>query len=131
MLQWPEIKLDGCRFNLSQAWWRAIQRFEFATDYTNEESEISKWLHYCFGLIYLNPEDVENCFNIDLYNIKPNDSRLDKFYDYLKNTNIDERATFPPKVWAEASSELTKSTNACESFHAHFNANCNHSHPNV
>jgi len=82
-------------------------------------------------LIYLNPEDVDYCFSIDLYNTKPNDDRLDKFYDYLKNTYIDERAIFPPKVWAEASSELTKSTNACESFHAHFNANFNHSHPNI
>jgi len=34
-------------------------------------------------------------------------------------------------VWAETSFELTKSTNACESFHAHFNANFNHSHPNI
>ncbi|KAF0761107.1 Dimer Tnp hAT domain-containing protein [Aphis craccivora] len=37
----------------------------------------------------------------------------------------------PPKVWAEASSELIKSTNACESFHDHFKSNFNHSHPNI
>ncbi|CAI6369784.1 unnamed protein product [Macrosiphum euphorbiae] len=84
MLQWPGIQLDGCRFHLSQAWYRAIQRFGLAADYKNDESEISKWLHYCFGLIFLNPEDVENCFSIDLYNAKPNDDRLDTFYDYLK-----------------------------------------------
>jgi len=103
--------------------WARNSKIWLATDCKNDESEISKWLHYCFGLIYLNPEDVENCFSIDLYNIKPNDDRPDKFYNYLKNTYIDEEATFPPKVWAKASSELTKSTNACESFHAHFNCN--------
>jgi predicted GTPase len=56
---------------------------------------------------------------------------LDAFYDYLKNTFIGEGAIFSPTVWAEASSELTKSTNACESFHAHFKSNFNHSHPNI
>jgi len=101
MLQWPELNKMVVVF---------IRRFLLATDYKNDESEISKWLQYCFELIYLNPEDVENCFSIDLYNIKPNDGRLDKFYDYFKNTYIDERATFPPKVWAEASSELTRPT---------------------
>jgi hypothetical protein len=30
-----------------------------------------------------------------------------------------------------ASSKLTKSTNVCESFHAHFKSNFNHSHPNI
>jgi len=82
-------------------------------------------------LIFLNPEDVENYFSLDLYNTKPNDDHLDTFYDYLKNTYIGEQAIFPPKVWAETSSELTKSTNACESFHAHFKSSFNHSHPNI
>jgi hypothetical protein len=42
MLQWPGIKLDGFRFHLSQAWWRAIHRFGLTTEYQNDESEISK-----------------------------------------------------------------------------------------
>jgi len=41
MLQWPEIKLDGCRFHLSQTWWRAIQRLGLAADYKNDGSEIT------------------------------------------------------------------------------------------
>ena len=65
------------------------------------------------------------------YYTKPNDDRLDTFYDYLKNTYIGEGAIFLPTVWAEASSELTKSTNACESFHAHFKSKFYQSHPNI
>jgi hypothetical protein len=45
MLQWLRIKLTSCRFHLSQAWWCAIQRFGLATNYKNDELEISKWLN--------------------------------------------------------------------------------------
>jgi hypothetical protein len=40
-------------------------------------------------------------------------------------------AIFSPTVWAEASFESKKSTNACESFHAHFKSNFNRIHLNI
>jgi len=39
-------------------------------------------------------------------------------------------SNFLPKACTEASSKLTKSTNDYE-FHAYFNTNFNHSHPNI
>ena len=38
---------------------------------------------------------------------------------------------FPPEMWASASVETYLTTNACESFHAHFNSSFNSTHPNI
>jgi|UniRef100_A0A2S2QKE0 hypothetical protein len=63
----------------------------------------------------------------ELCNAKPDDKRLDVFYDYLKN--VTELALFYD--WTEVYSGLTKTMNACESFHVHFITNFNHCFPNV
>jgi len=83
--------------------------------YKDESSEIGKWLHNIFGLLFLNPEDV-------MYFMSecPIDEKPQKFADYFVETYISEDCIYPPKLWALASSELTRTTNACESFHAHF-----------
>ncbi|KAF0770202.1 MULE domain-containing protein [Aphis craccivora] len=41
--------------------------------------------------------------------------------------HISEDYIYPPKLWTHASSELTRTTNACESFHANFK-NCYYRH---
>jgi hypothetical protein len=48
------------------------------------------------------------------------DERLQNFADYFVETNISEVYIYPPKLWALTSSELTRTTNACELFHSHF-----------
>lgn len=32
-----------------------------------KNSEVGKWLHYCFGLLFLNPEEVEDFYFFELY----------------------------------------------------------------
>ena len=44
---------------------------------------------------------------------------------------ISEEAQYPPEVWAQASAEPTLTTNACESFHSHFNSSFYTTHPNI
>ena len=39
------------------------------------------------------------------------------------NTYISEDAKFPPIIWASNTMDGERTTNACESFHAKFNAN--------
>jgi hypothetical protein len=87
---WPNVIIIGCRFHLTQAWWRKIQQLGLTTDYKNKESEIGKWMRYTFGLLYLNPGEVGDCFAFDLYNLIPSDSRVEEFADYLVNkyTNL-------------------------------------------
>lgn len=88
-------------------------------------------MRYCFGLQYLNAEEVGDCFVFDLGAIQPNDEKLTLFLDYLIENYIDNEARFPPNVWAEHSSSLQRTTNACESFHSRFNSYFYHTHPHI
>lgn len=49
---WDEAKIIGCRFHLTQAWWRKIQQLGLTKDY-RERTDAGKWLGYCFGLKFL------------------------------------------------------------------------------
>ncbi|KAE9543491.1 hypothetical protein AGLY_002291 [Aphis glycines] len=65
---WPNIILRGCRFHLSQSWWRKIQNLGLSIEYKNHSSEIGKWLKWIFGLL-LEPENVGTCFAVDFMGI--------------------------------------------------------------
>ena len=77
----------------------------------------------------------ENIFFVDLcyYYVEelmsdsPENEKLQKFCDYLTDNYISDESMFLPKLWAAKSSELIRTTNACESFHSFFNKhfNCN------
>lgn len=99
--------------------------------YAADETEDGKWLTHIFGLPFLPAELVEDCFVDYFMAQKPTDPALDNFADYIVENYIDENGTFPPQIWANHNGELTRTTNACESFHAKFNSNFYHSHPNL
>jgi len=117
---WTQTNISGCRFHLTQSWYRKIQEIGLSSVYKDESSEIGKWLHNIFVLLFLNSEDVSDCFTDDFMSECPIDEKLQKFADYFIETYIFEYCIYPPKLWALESSELTRTTNACESFHAHF-----------
>lgn len=127
---WPRAKLNGCRFHLLQSWYRKIQSVGLSSEY-KRNTEIGKWLKHTFGLTYLSPNEVEDCFVFDLMAYKPKSDLLDKYADYLLENYIVEKAVFPPSMWAENSASLTRTTNACESFHAKFNASFYFTHPSI
>ncbi|CAI6359480.1 unnamed protein product [Macrosiphum euphorbiae] len=128
---WPTIILHGCRFHLSQAWWRKIQNLGLTSEYKNDLSEIGQWLRWIFGLSLLEPENVLNLFANDFMSIKSTDERVTQFSDYLINMYIDEGATFPPFMWASCSISSERTTNACESFHSAFGKYFYSAHPNI
>jgi hypothetical protein len=66
-------------------------------DYKDKQSEIGKWLRYTFGLLYLNPSEVGDCFAFDLYDLIPSDSRVEKFADYLLIRTLTIIQSFPHK----------------------------------
>ncbi|KAE9521272.1 hypothetical protein AGLY_018335 [Aphis glycines] len=80
--------------------------------------EIGNYLSYIFGL---SPEEVGDFFSFELSEIQPVDSKVVDFADYLVNNYISEESLFPPSIWAEKSSSLQRTTNACESFHKKLN----------
>ena len=42
-----------------------------------------------------------------------------------------DKSQFPPHMWAKYSSEISRTTNACKSFHLHLNASFYLAHPNI
>lgn len=127
----PYAKIKGCRFHLGQSWWRKIQKIGLAAEYS-KDNDVGQYLRYIFGLPFLNPTDVGECFAIDFGEILPAEHQaVQQFADYLVDNYISEEADFPPEMWAENSSSLQRTTNACESFHSKFNSLFYNPHPNI
>jgi hypothetical protein len=116
----PDCVVKCCTFHIGQAWWRKIQSLGLCSEYCNAESDIGKWLTNFFGLPFLKPDEIEDCFVEDLFSEAPQDSTCEQFADYVLNTCITD-THFPPTVWAEEPSETKRTNNGAESFHAHFN----------
>ena len=127
---WPSITLKGCRFHLGQSWYRKIQSIGLSSEY-KIDSESSKYLKYFFGLPFLHPDEVINCFTDDLISIKPLDEKIDIFTDYILETYILPESSFPPSLWAEYSATTMRTTNSCEAFHSKLNAMFYNAHPNI
>ena len=126
----PQTVVKGCRFHLSQAWWRQIQALGLTHEY-KEQTDIGKWLHWCFGLPFLDPDQVSESFAYDLMAEIPDDTRCEAFADYLTDTYIDENAKFVSSLWAEIPSDHRRTTNGPEAFHRHFNGQFYVSHPAI
>jgi len=56
---------------LAQSWWRKIQQLGLSKAYKSSNNDISDYLKCVFGLPFLNPEEVFDCFIDDLMTIKP------------------------------------------------------------
>ncbi|KAE9543797.1 hypothetical protein AGLY_002027, partial [Aphis glycines] len=108
------------------SWYRKIQELGLIDDYKK-----NNWLKHTFGLMYLNPEDVSDCFVFDLISDMPDNHQYTQYTDYLLETYIHENSKFPPKIWACMTESLCLTTNNCESFHSHFNQQFYKSHPNI
>ncbi|KAE9537550.1 hypothetical protein AGLY_006573 [Aphis glycines] len=101
---WSSSKIVGCRFHLTQA---------------------------CFGLIFLEPSEVSDCFIQDLMAECPTDEKLVKYCDYLVENYISENSVFSPTLWARNSASIQLTTNACELFHSYFNKNFYSNSPSI
>lgn len=63
--------------------------------------------------------------------IKPVNTTVDKFNDYIQETYIKQDALFPPNIWAKFVATINCNTNSCESFHSKLNASFGVAHPNI
>jgi hypothetical protein len=128
---WKDVEITGCRFHLLQAWFRKVQTLGLSKDY-RQGTEVGKWIQYSFGLPFLAPDEVTDCFLQDLFPVIPEDRKLTAYRDYLLDNYIaDNSARFPSHMWAARSADMARTTNACESFHADFNSSFYHSHPDL
>lgn len=99
-----------------------------ANEYKNK-TEIGLFLRLCFGLPFLPPEMLSDVFAYEIIPIIPAEC-LD-FTDYILENYISENAQFHPSMWAQCSSSVQRTTNACEAFHSKFNSSFYSSHPNI
>jgi hypothetical protein len=65
---------------------------------------VRNWIKSFFGLSYLDPNDVEDCFAFDLFPCALNVEKAHEFADYILRNYIDQNSKFPPSVWAEPDS---------------------------
>lgn len=127
---WPGIKIQGCLFHLTQAWYRKIQELGLVRQYRDQQSPIGIWLRWSLGLPFLNEREVAAAFRI----MEPYGSifpQLERYCRYLKRVYIEDAAIFPPKIWATDIVWNTETTNVCESFHSHYNNSFTSAHPNI
>ena len=119
---WPGLEFKASRFRLGQSWWRKIQSLGLSMQYVKKDSEASQFLKKIFGLSFLPPAEVCDCFALEFLTNLLNDKRVEQFCDYLLENCIDADTTFPPPVWSECTASSLRTINACELSHAHFNA---------
>ena len=110
--------------------WRKIQSLGLSKVYSSE-SRSSEYLKYFFGLSFLDSNVINYVFNQELIPISPSNEAIHQFNNYIFDKYIGENALFPPKMWAEFSSSLNRTTNACEGFHSKFNQSFYETHPNI
>ncbi|KAL4143849.1 hypothetical protein QTP88_006111 [Uroleucon formosanum] len=80
---WPTTNLKACRFHLGQAWFRKMQSLGLAKPYM-KPGEMSEYLKLFFGLPFLRPDEVDDCFVTDIMALlPPNNSKLNAFTDYI------------------------------------------------
>ena len=127
---WPTAKIFGCRFHLAQSWYRKIQSLGLVSIYKGD-TEHGKWLQHLFGLPFLDPDRVGECFTENFMADLPQLNSFTKLADYLVDNYITEHSSFPPSIWASKTSSLFLTTNPCESFHSHFSKIFYHTHPNI
>ena len=58
---WPHTDITGCRFHCTQAWIKKIRQLHLIKEYQSK-TEIGCWLGRCFGMLFLNPDEVEDFF---------------------------------------------------------------------
>ena len=66
-----------------------------------KKTEIGEYLTYIFGLPFLDPQSVGDCFSFELAEIQPNNEKIIKFMDYLVENYIENNSLFPSHIWAE------------------------------
>ena len=124
--------ITGCRFHLSQAWFRFIQKNNYLAHYSDDESPIGKWLRAFFGLSFLPASMIDDAYLL-LQARKPS-QECDKFIDYITDNYIDDHvANFPPNLWAREvlDSRDVRTTNGPEAFHCRYNSHFKVAQPNI
>ncbi|KAE9545373.1 hypothetical protein AGLY_000916, partial [Aphis glycines] len=78
----------------------SLTKFDLSSVYV-QNTEIDQYLTYLFGLPFLVPQLVGDCFSDELAEILAMNEKLTKFNDYLVENYIANDSTFSPQILAE------------------------------
>lgn len=95
-------------------------------EYGAEEPQTRNWLMRVFGLPFLDPEEVQECFAIDFATDKPINRRIEEFCNYLSGNFLSRGGIFPPIVWAKMSANPARMNDSCMELHANFRVRVDH-----
>ena len=90
-----QANISCCRFHLGQCIWRKIQTIGFSAKYRDKDSEIGKWLTLFYGLPYLDAEEIEDCFFMDIMSSAQDDAKCHQFADYMLENYVSSDARYP------------------------------------
>lgn len=76
-----------------------------------------------FGPRFLDPRELQDHFVENLMTIRTQNTQIQTFCEYVFEGYIADKCSFPQSMWAvaEYSATITRTTNACESFHSKLN----------
>jgi hypothetical protein len=107
----PTTEIQCCRFHLGQSWWRKVQKLGLSKEYKEKDCDIGKWLASFIGLA---------------------EPRCSLLADYILKNYVASNSKFPPNLWVQLPSlDSKRTTNAAESFHAHYNEQFYAAHPTI
>ena len=84
-----------------------------------------------FLVYFLSPDQVEDFSPEEFIVDEPNNSAVRTFSDYIFDTYISSNARFPPKLWAQYTATVCRTTNACEALHGRMKDMFYHAHPSI
>jgi hypothetical protein len=115
----PNAQIKCYHFHLGEAWYKQIGKLGLKIEYDKNESEISNWLKYFFGLAFLPSTEKSDAF-YELFSIAPdNDISVSAFSDYILANFIENDSRYPPHLKAEPPLNEPRITNGSESYHHH------------
>ncbi|CAI6363083.1 unnamed protein product [Macrosiphum euphorbiae] len=108
----PNVQLIGCRFHLSQSWWRYINaNKKLRTAYSDDKSLLGKWLKMFFGLPFLPYQIVEDGF-VELVEPSINKRTTNGPESFHRTFNAQFYSSHPPIYFVlEALKEMQAETN--------------------
>ena len=72
-----------------------MQSLGLSKQYGKKDSEVSQFLMKIFGLSFLPPAEVCDCFALEFLSNLQSDKRVEQFCDYLLENYIYADSTFP------------------------------------
>ena len=109
----PSTKIRCCTFHLGQCWWRKIQSIGLSKEYKEKNDHVGKWLIKLFGLPFLPPNEVEDCFVEELMDDAPENEAGIKFADYVLEHFVLPTCNYPPSTWAATPDTVGKRNRIC------------------